>query len=265
MITAFAFLLLHNFRDTNFEQSTNFLGIRELVRCDSLLLLFAKNKFERLGEKEERRLADINNIRNKLRSLARLVKNLHEICPKMKTSKITDFIVPQHYDNVVNAARQLALESPQLGLAIGHYVKQVTLHKVALAIKSENLVDLKHAENFDRLYNASWSESVASLSSRRQKLRQLNKPVELPLTEDVKTVGEFLESSIGNSLENSSSCRKRLAKLVLADLILFNKRRPAEVAQLKVSDAKIRHSEDDNEEIVGALSQPEKCLAKRLV
>ena len=166
----------------------------------------------------------------------------------------------------MEAARELSETSCQLGLAVGHYVKQVATQKIALSLKTDNDQDLKDAERIERMYAASWSSHVSAPAARRQRLSQLNKPVELPLTEDIKTVTDYLDVAIENQLKQEMIDITKLIKLTLASLILFNKRRPAEVAELKFTDVDAAsRTEDDNQEIYHSLSHAEKAIAKRCV
>ena len=178
---------------------------------------------------------------------------------------LTSFVTPCYYEQVVDAAQELATKSPQLGLAIGHYVKQICLQKIATAIKDRSDSDLKDAEDFMKLYSASWSSHVAAPTGRRQRLKQLNKAVELPLTSDIRKITDYLQKSIDAKLRSVSPDVDKLVKLTLTSLIFFNKRRPAEVAELRFSDVQqaASNTEEDNMEIMQSLSEAEKTVAKR--
>lgn len=130
-----------------------FEGLRSIIKKDKLIQEFAKHLIQRLGLPEERRPSDINNIRNKLRSLARLVKLLQPPTAGIFV-ELSRFIAPQHFDSVIAASRDMAISSPQLGLALGHYLKQTVMQKIALAIKGREPIDLKDAEDFERLLSA---------------------------------------------------------------------------------------------------------------
>ena len=177
---------------------------------------------------------------------------------------LTTFITPGGYDKVEQAARQLALKSPQLGLSIGHYIKQICLQKIALAIKEKCYEDLAEAEDFKKLYESSWSNFVAAPTSRRQRLMQLNKAAELPLTSDVMKVTDYLKRCVDAQLKLERVEIDKLIKVTLASIILFNKRRPAEVAQLKFEDVEAAcNKEEDNIELQKSLNETERRLAKQ--
>ena len=228
---------------------------------DSLILEFARCLLKRQGDPSEHRPSEINNIRKKLRCVARLLTLLH---PKGTFVPLTTYITAGGYDKVEDAARQLALKSPQLGLSLGHYIKQICLQKIGLAIKDKCTEDLAEAESFKKLYEASWSSQVAAPTSRRQRLRQLNKAVELPLTTDVIKFTDYLKETVDVQLNLEQIDIEKLIKVTLASIIMFNKRRPAEVSQLKFEDVdSARNREDDNLELQNSLTEAEKQLAKR--
>lgn len=53
-------------------------------------------------------------------------------------------------------------------------------------------------------------------------------------------------------------------KLTLTSLIVFNKRRPTEVAELKTADLRIER-QDENTEMLAALTPSKQLLAQRYV
>ncbi|OWF40515.1 hypothetical protein KP79_PYT19054 [Mizuhopecten yessoensis] len=94
----------------------------------------------------------------------------------------------------------------------------------------------------------------------------------IPLTEDLKTLTAFI---ICNMNQASTALREhpmacdwtKLAKLTMCRLILFNKRRRAEVKDLKVDDYETRPNwqDDQSGEFEMALSSADKLLASRYV
>ena len=178
------------------------------------------------------RARDINGIRTKIRSIARLVLELeHET--GLTGSRISDFLSPEHYDEVARCVKRLGEKrSPQLALALGHYVKQVNLLKIAEAIKQSKNKALADAENFARSYEASWCNTVASATSRTQRLRKMQKSIELPTAGDITLLSSFIQKETKEATHNADL--ERLVKLVLSGLLLFNKRRPMEVDEINL-------------------------------
>ena len=70
----------------------------------------------------------------------------------------------------------------------------------------------------------------------------------------MKTFTDFLEQQIASEQEYT-----RLQKLIMTALICFNKRRPAEVANLTLADYRLSlHNTEDREEIMKRLSPEER-------
>ena len=218
---------------------------------------FAKDKLARLGNEEERRPTDLNVIRTKMRSIARLLLKVREIT-RTKLS-LSDYLKPQYFDAFVEAAKILS-KSPRLGLCLGHYLRTLILLKISGGIVSGVKEEREEADDFKHLFEAHWSARVASVAGRRQKLRRLNASEDLPLTEDLVRLSEFNKNIIETEYDNLN----KLSKYCLAQLILFNKRRPMEVAELTKQD--FRHIEDyqqDNAEVMKSLDKTESLLTQR--
>lgn len=234
----------------------NTLGVVQCIQNDVLIQSFCHNLLGRLGRPEEQRRTDVNIIRNKLRSVARLVLRMREITSTNKD--LNGYLVPGHFDEIVLAAKDLS-DSPQLTLTLGHYVKQTCMLKMSAAIKTNNPYMRKEAEDVIYLFNAHWLAQVSSVASRRQRLLKLNKPEPLPETEDLKALSEFLRGVI-----ESTDDRQKLSKACLAQLILFNKRRPMEVAEITKEDFQsISMKQQDNQEMLQSLDTTEALLVKR--
>lgn len=123
----------------------------------------------------------------------------------------------------------------------------------------------KQAENFLKLYEATWSSHVAAPTAKRQRLLKLNKNVELPISSDLMTLTTYLNEEISQEIgiqQEGVTCT-RLSKLLLTKLILFNKRRPAECAEMKVEHyVKAQHC-NEMEEVMQSLSAVEKVIAEK--
>jgi hypothetical protein len=87
----------------------------------------------------------------------------------------------------------------------------------------------------------------------------------VPLTTDLKAFTCFLAEEISKELTSLSAGMNtgRLMKLVLSKLIVFNKRRPAECAEMKVADYRRGMNPTDNAEVLESLTKLEKAVARR--
>lgn len=237
-------------------------GCVDVIRNDSLIRLFARHQLLRKGN--DVTFTERNQIRGKLRFLGRLCLALHEVTSEKKT--LSQFITPGHYDDCVNAVLQLREQNQQMAFTLGHYIKKICYIKLAEGIKAQNESQKKESKDFMDLYLHSWSEVVASSTVRMQQLNKINKQVLLPTIEDLDKLSKFIEAETTKqtSLNPKDINYTKLQKLVVAGLLLFNKRRPAEVTDITVQDYRTSFDmQDDREEVMASLSPEEKALAGR--
>ena len=153
----------------------------------------------------------------------------------------------------------------QMGLTIGGYVKKLILLKISSAIMHDNQDKQKEAEKFRYLFDAHFTSEVSAVAGKRQKLRRLNKPEDLPEESDMSALNAYVKKQILDSTADQDTVR--LSKVVLAYLILFNKRRPSEVAEITTVSylAEAYRNINDNQEILKSLSVSERLMSKRFV
>lgn len=235
-------------------------GVLDVIQRDVLIQIYALNQLDRLGEGKPRD-RDLNVIRTKIRSMARLIIKL-ESTLGLNSTTMTDYLKPQRYDQVAKAVKLLGSEkSPQLAIALGHYVKQLNLLKIGRGIKLCQEQMVTEGERFMRLYEASWCHTVASSTNKTQRLRKIKKVTELPLTTDIMTLSQYIANQVLTTTESN-----RLKKIILSGLLLFNKRRPMEVQELTIADFKRaidRVNDPYTQEIVSNLTKSESAIAKR--
>lgn len=235
-------------------------GVEVIVREDELIQSFGTEQLGRLGTDDERRTTDLNNIKTKLRSVARLCERIR--CITNTKLFMTDYIQTKHFASVMQAAKDLSAVSPQLTITLGHYMRSLVLLKISASIAAESTHQRQQADDFKHLMEAHWRTQVATVTRRRQKLRKLNKTEEIPETEDLVKLSDYLKRRIETETDEAE-----VAKLCLTQLILFNKRRPLEVAELTKDDFQSLSSnsdnQSDNKELLESLSQTERMLAKR--
>ena len=252
--------LLDSLRETQLHP-----GVARICQNDPLIKEYAISLVEKMGEKHERRIRDQDNSRNKIRTLGKMLKELN------KTSDcwndLSSFLSGKRFRDVVAAVKSLSKssDSPQFALTAGHYIKQVNLMKISLAIEAEDERMKREAKNFKHMYEANWNTKVSSVALRRQKLRQINKEEMLPMTVDLicfkKWLCQILENKPDMPDEKSVA---RVAKATLARLLIFNKLRIGEVEELKVFDFLNRPNDVVPDEIMKCLTVSERMLAKTM-
>lgn len=192
-----------------------------------------------------------------------------ELHPKFSLST---YIAPLYYEHVVVAVKKLSLESLHLATNLGHFIKLIAMLKISLAFKMEDREQLKDAQGFDKMFNTKWTKGVAKetillkMQIRQEKQiapKKLTKPIEVPLTHDIKKLMEFLNERINIELSRTPVDIKKLTRFCLASLIIFNKRRPEEVAELKVGDTSCESFAEDSEQVYRLLLPSEQLLAIR--
>ncbi|XP_063993652.1 uncharacterized protein LOC135171197 [Diachasmimorpha longicaudata] len=243
--------------------------IVRLVRYDELLIKFGNCLCEKYYKQQQEEM-----IRNRLRTLGRLLQTMKEINPD-----ITDFksiYQPKRYEIMLDAVRKLSGFDPLTGVhqipslvtSIGTYIKAVSdllkLHWV------ENL-DEEKEKIFDKflfLHTMQYSQVVNRVprEDQSQKHRQQVKP--LPTTSDIKKLTDYVNNKMITayaSLNEQYSYQYWLSLLqfTLISIQIFNRRRAGEIERASTADlnALERISETTHPEIYEKLSATQKSLA----
>jgi hypothetical protein len=147
----------------------------------------------------------------------------------------------------------------QLSKCIGTYVRKLCLLNISQSIKTGNVSRCDGSKQFLEIFNAEWGDTVTASATRKTQQKRLNKTFLLPTEQDLKRFTRFLEEEILRETNYT-----RLQKLIMAALISFNKRRPAEVANVRISDYRLSFcNTEDREEILRRMSPEEQVLSQR--
>ncbi|XP_033747748.1 uncharacterized protein LOC117332809 [Pecten maximus] len=156
-----------------------------------------------------------------------------------------------------------------MGNILGHI--QVKIGDALRCGESDESGRCQKATGFQKLFEAEWNYRVNSVCVKRKNALHRQKVQTIPLTEDLKTLTEFIMCNIRETSTALQKCPTpcdwtKLAKFTMCRLILFNKRRRAEVKDLKVQDYEKRPNwhEDQRGEFDLALSHADKVLASRM-
>ncbi|KAJ8320563.1 hypothetical protein KUTeg_002150 [Tegillarca granosa] len=251
------------------KETTQCPGVKEICSGDHLIKQFGQALYDKLGTVSEQRISDPDNIRTKMRAVGRLLSKMNENKPQ--PLPLSSYITGKGFLTVVNSVKELSIEAdaPSLAIRLGNYLKQIALIKNSLGIMSEDDLMKKEASDFKDLFDAHWNSKVSSVANRRQKLRSLNKKIEIPSTSDLMKLKDFLISNINECLKNTKPTYDEwvwMAQLLIVRIVLFNKRRINEVAELKISDYEERVSDTNFEisEVLDSLDVSERALAKRM-
>ncbi|KAJ8315158.1 hypothetical protein KUTeg_007308 [Tegillarca granosa] len=241
-------------------------GLKQVCAEDELIREFGLSQLDKLGTKEEQRRKDQDNIRTKMRSIARLLSKLNE--KKLRDVPLSNYICGKEFMNVVATVKLLSRESnsPNLATNLGHYLKQIALLKGSLGLQKDDATKYEEAKVFQELYTTHWNSKVSAVANRTKRLRCINKKEELPSTEDLVKLKEYLMKEIHTGIKKINPTYEeyvRMTQIIMARIVLFNKRRISEVDELKVNEFDKRIKGDDvgnNAEIISTLGLPMRYL-----
>lgn len=247
--------------------------VSETVRFDELIILFG-NKLTC----KYRQPHLMYHIRQILRTLARFLLTIRTINPEIKELK--SLFEPRHYDSLLTAVHKLArlntrtneYEVPSIATRLGNYIKKCGNLLISECIKTSDLKMKNSVENFLKLHNEDYSTYVNKTAVETQIRVKRNKPIELPLHEDVKLLYEYLDMNTKKLcvlLRDSFSYNvwTKLSKCVLVSIQLFNRKRAGEIERLLISDFSKRQSIDrgKHDDLYNSLSKLEQILTERFV
>lgn len=245
--------------------------VKMIVQSDHLIRHFATTQMESLGDSEIQKYNDINRVRQPARLLGRLVKECRVSNPGITLS---DLITPSMFDLVVSTAKKMSLEKDKPALNVGKNIGLLLGHiyraKIALAIQDKDWSARTDAKEFAWLLNTYWNKRVNSAATKRINHEKRLKPRLIPDTEDLVKLRDFMMKKIAEHSSNLSNKVNKedwtqLCKVTMSRLIMFNRRRPAEVTELKVEHylQRPKWHEEANREITSALQPADQILAKR--
>ncbi|XP_039528982.1 uncharacterized protein LOC120480105 [Pimephales promelas] len=123
------------------------------------------------------------------------------------------------------------------------------------------------ANSFQQLYRTRWPEYISSTARRTMEEAKWNCPHLLPFTEDVKRLHVYLDEQekIYHKLlstQPSSQHWSKLAKVILTQVMLFNRRREGEVSQMPLSAYTSSNQSEAHPDISMALTELENKLCQ---
>lgn len=236
------------------------------VRSDACVIEYGEHLYKRLGHDPSKH----DYIRHKMRELGRLL-----LCSKKHNdlTTIKEHIQPANVTHVVHAVRKMAgynsekdtRSCPSLALGIGYSLKKVSLLVESCASAKGDDDAVKEAQTFRSVYEAAWNELMPSASLRTLQESEGKAPLLLAFTKDVQTLHSFLEAQQQELFRELSSVpslqtHTQLTKVILAQVVLFNRRRAEEVSKIPLSAYASPSVSNPQEDVNVALSDLEKRL-----
>ena len=245
--------------------------VKSIVVSDKLICREADLRMAALGSKRDWKQDDIYRVSQAARTLGRIVQFARLSMPE---ATLTKLIEPQCFDLLVDIAKKMSTDkdmpSLNVGRTIGLLLKKVSESKYCIALRTKDVQAQQDATAFKQLLEREWNDRVNRTAIRRMQAEKRMTVQTIPLTHDLQKFRGYLLTQIDQiSRQLQQHPRSQdwvlLAKLVLSRLILFNKRRRAEVRELKVSEYLGRPDwkSDLTGEMSLALSPVDRLLADR--
>ena len=187
---------------------------------------------------------------------------------------MSDLSRPEHFDIVVKAAKEITFTSKSQPLTftklIGNLLGHVIHLKAGIAIRNNKDAKLQEAQNFQKLFEIEWNSRVNASAQKKINSLKRNTVQKIPLTEDLTVLLKHIKTKMMEKiqiLKDNPNSRdwSNLAILTLCRLILLNKRRRAEVKDLKILDYNERPDwkAKGGDEFEKSLSTTDKIMYKR--
>jgi hypothetical protein len=246
-------------------------NLKMIVIHDTLIKKYASLRLESLGRLEDQKLNDIHRVSQGARTLACLV----EECRKtVSDASLKQLLQPCHFDLVVSATKSLAFSENKSAATLcrlmGNVLAQATAINIGDCLRHGDTDEGTKASNFKKLFQAEWNYRVNSVGTKAINTARRQTVKTIPLTDDLGCIRNYIVCSIkatSEKLERTKSSREWtwLAKLTLCRLIMFNRRRPAEVKDLKVQEYLNRPhwNEDSSGEIRMAMNTTDLMMVGR--
>lgn len=211
-------------------------------------------------------------VREKMREMGRLIHKARRVT---NLKKMEDLINPKKYMETIKAVKfTCGYDSetnkfliPSLANKLGN-----TLVKVSNLLKAQGLISnntqlVKDASDFQAVHREKWNELISATALRNIREAKWNVPTLMPFTEDVQKMHAHLSQKQDEwykllSETSSTKAWMELAKVSLAQIILFNRRREGEVASMPLSAYSSRDTSDPHDDVDWALSEVEKKLCR---
>ncbi|KAM9495718.1 uncharacterized protein Hap1MRO34_020027 isoform 2-T3 [Clarias gariepinus] len=243
--------------------------ISSVVRNDFLILQLSQCLYNKHGSDPTK----FEYIRQKVREMGRLLLSLRK---KYSIFSFEDAVKPNNFYKVIEAVKDVAgydekthlYKTPSLALKLGHSLKKIGDIILCRAIAAENDDMIKAAERFKRLCSSEWAEHISHAALATLSKSKFNKPSTIPFTQDVQLLHQYLEKKSADAFESlkhneSSQTYAELAKVTLAQVIVFNRRHAGEVSKMMLESFKKRDQTELHEDIAVGLSPFEQKMSKQ--
>uniref|UniRef100_A0A9J7XR09 SET domain-containing protein n=1 Tax=Cyprinus carpio carpio TaxID=630221 RepID=A0A9J7XR09_CYPCA len=240
----------------------------DVIKSDHCILKYGEQKYNLMGH----RRSDHELIRQKMRELGRLVLKGRQVSP---LKSLEEYIDPANFQHTVNAVKAVTgfqcetnkIAVPTLANKLGQ-----SLMKVADIVSCDaricgDTTKVQKAEDFKHIYQTRWREMISCHAHNTLEEKRYNAPLILPFADDVKKLHIYLkekQQEYYSTLFNAPNTKTwaKLAKVTLAQMIIFNRKRQGEACLMPVQSFESRDKSTLNIDIADSLSEVEQALCK---
>ncbi|XP_029003360.1 uncharacterized protein LOC114853759 [Betta splendens] len=241
------------------------------IRGDIMICTYGQSLFAKKGREQ----CQHRYIAQKMRELGRLVLAAKEIDSGIVGLK--DLCEPTKFPLVIKATQRVAnytannseYGKPSTAVKIGFSLKGATEAWIGHCLITSDLLIEKKTKKFKELLDCSWSSYVSTNAHSTMEQRRWNMEECVPLTEDIITLQNYLRKCETQAKEElckhvTTAAYKRLSESLLAQIIVFNKKREGEASRLSLKIYQNTNTGPVNKEIYETLSPVEKQMSHRL-
>ena len=237
--------------------------VKRVAMTDPTIVEFVKQQLDLKG------FAAFSTIANKVRLLSEVLSNYRsKLCNE--TASVEDLLRPEGMVGLQETVKdmfnyqlegQISMERPSALMRLTQTLSQII---GVLKVDALRKVDWSQV----KIWNAAPSllefylTPLARNAHKMLKSHACGVPQDLPDVSTIQTFSKYLDSFISQT-ERTRANHSKIAKAVLARLLLFNKRRSSEVAKIKKSDWEKRGNWKENAlKDFEALDETEKVMVK---
>lgn len=215
-----------------------------LAQSDQLICMYG-SRF-RFTHRSERQVYQCSS---KMKTLARLVLTMKEIIPEVQT--LRECIDPKHFNVLSEAVRRMSGFDPDNGQSrapsvparlcsslkrCASLVQTCTIQNPSLTREEKNST-MSEMNDFLHLMEREWASEVSTNSENSRKRMRVMKEDVLPDPDDIATLSQYIHDRCPvyvDALKQMPTVDnyERLAKLIIAHIITFNRRRPNETVEI---------------------------------
>ncbi|KAJ8316567.1 hypothetical protein KUTeg_005882 [Tegillarca granosa] len=243
--------------------------VKFVIESDYRILEMGKRLLEKHGNEQHK----YQYIRAKMRELGQYL-----ICCKSVNSDnikcIDDAINCENWDLMIKCVKKFgeyneedhSYQKPSKALKIGHSLKKCSKYMKSEGLKAHDKQKIDKANTFLQLYEQDWKDQISSQALASLETKNYNKPKLLPLTKDVVKFDKYLKeeaSALCRDIEKNVDNYSKLAKVCLAQVILFNRKRSGEAERITLkgfTEAEVSGSGRPEPVVMETLSEFEKQL-----